>query len=143
MGDDSGFSVELGGIRFDPADGVPKEAFGDLRGEAELAGGLRAVLVQLGRSPNREDRERLLELGVTLRDYVPQLSYVERLTDKQLEVVRADDLVRAVVPYVAAFKLDPDIGRRDFVTEERRLAGPLLLVVGFPGEPVGELQGSF
>ncbi len=77
---------------------------------------------------------------MTLRDYVPQLSYVERLTDKQLEVVRADDLVRAVVPYVAAFKLDPDIGRRDFVTEERRLAGPLLLVVGFPGEPVGELQ---
>ena len=98
------------------------------------------VLVQLGRSPNREDRERLLELGVTRRDYVPQLSYIERLTDKQLEVVRADDLVRAVVPYVAAFKLDPDIGRRDFVTEERRQAGPLLLVVGFPGEPVGELQ---
>ena len=46
------------------------------------------------------------------------------------------------LPYVAAFKLDPDIGRRDFVTEERRQAGPLLLVVGFPGEPVGELQAA-
>ena len=142
MSDESVFGVEVGGHRFDPAKGLPKDVVVEFRGEPGLAGGRRAVIVQLLRSPTREDRERLVELCLQLQDYLPELAYLERLTDNELAAVRADKLVRAVVPYVAAFKLDPDIGRRRFVTEERIQAGPLLLVVGFPGEPAEELQGS-
>ena len=118
MGDDSGFGVEVGGHRFDPAEGLPKDVVEGLRGEPGLVGGRRAVIVQLLRSPTREDHERLVKLGMSLQAFVPELAVLQRLTDDELVAVRSDELVRVVVPYVAAFKLDPDIGRRRFVTED-------------------------
>jgi hypothetical protein len=137
------FKIALGGRRFDPADGIPSDAVASSAsqrgGQTE---GLGAYVVQFTRPLTRADREALSRYGLSLQDYVPELAYLELLTEATRERLVDDELVRAVVPYVAAFKLDPDIGRREFVSQERREAGDLLMVVGFPNESLAELQAA-
>ena len=78
---------------------------------------------------------------MSFQGYVPRLAYVERLTDEELVAVRADELVRAVVPFVAAFKLDPDIGRRSSSPRSvARLARSCWSWL--PGRTVEELQAA-
>ena len=47
--------------------------------------------------------------GLALTVYVPNFAYVERVPPAVLRRLRRDPLVRAIVPYVPEFKIDPSI----------------------------------
>jgi hypothetical protein len=70
-----------------------------------------------------EDRSRVqIQYGLRLRDYNPNLAYLERLPPDVFRALKSDDMVRAMVPYQPAFKLAPLIGRVPVRTDERRAA---------------------
>jgi hypothetical protein len=78
--------------------------------------------VQLAAAPSVEVQARLTEdLGLELREYVPNLAYVEHLDPRERAVVCADDSIRACVPYQPAFKLAPDLRNPPHVTHEDRV----------------------
>jgi hypothetical protein len=122
---ESEYEIGIGAYRFDPAAGPPK-----LPDTLRLDVGAERVpdrpgwfLVQFTRPLTAEDRTRIQShFGLRLRDYVPNLAYVERLELDTLRALAADELVRSLVPYHPAFKLAPTIGKVPPRTEERKAA---------------------
>jgi M6 family metalloprotease-like protein len=123
--------IEIGGYRFDPLEGV--ELPENLRRDRAPEPGEEAdYVVQFTRPLTREDRDALAgRYRLRLRDYVPELAYVERLSPSAARSLAQEDLVRACIPYEPAFKLDPELGHRRFDSKERRDAGVQLVVIGF------------
>jgi hypothetical protein len=126
------YRISVAGYRFDP-----------LRGEPQLREELRAArrpdrpayhIIQFNKSLTRAERARLQRsYGLRLRDYIPNLAYLERVSAQTLTALSKEPTFRASLPYHPAFKIDPQIGERKFVTERRRaVAGFLLLVQLFP-----------
>ncbi len=139
MKDQGRSEIAIGGYRFDPLEGVHlarEDRVGD-RDEGEEQEERERTeaadyILQFHRTLTREDRTRL-EAGYDLRlsEYIPDRAYLEHLTSDTAARIVHDDLVRAVIPYEPEFKVDPGLGQRRFVTEEREAAGILLTVVGF------------
>jgi M6 family metalloprotease-like protein len=125
---DSSPQIELGGRRFDPLTRLLDDSGDDPEGAADVV----TVVVQLQRSPTRDDREILVgRFRLRLVDYIPEAAYIERIPRKAVRSLAESDLVRAVVPFLPEDKLDPAIGTLVFETEERKSAGVRLVVVGF------------
>jgi hypothetical protein len=109
--------------------------------------GTDRVVVQFHRPLTGGEQLKLKgEFGLALRDYVPDHAYVERLTADTLARLLRDPLVRASVPYLAAFKVVPGIGEQEFTSEERRaVRGLWLTCVLFrdvdPGPVADALRG--
>ncbi|MBL7494424.1 S8 family serine peptidase [Frankia sp. AgB1.9] len=112
-------TVTVNGHTFDPVVGPPAPAPGDAFGGAAGAG-LR-MIVQVHRPLRRAEHDRLRdEFGLALTDYLPELAYVESIPAASVARVAADPLVRAVTPFVPAFRLSAGIGARTFRTDAGR-----------------------
>lgn len=123
--------LRIAGYEFDPVDGLPQlpDRLGAVSGDAYH-------VVQLFDAPDRKTRARLTgEHGLSLRDYIPQQGYLERLDGAALERLRGLREVRAIVPYAPAFKVSPNIGKVTFRTDERKAkAGVWLLATLHRGQ---------
>lgn len=134
MSDPVRSEIEIAGYRFDPLEGVdlPDELRRVPADDSPERSPGYDVVVQFARPLTREDR--LLLTGryrLQLRDYVPELAYVEHLSEAAVGRLAKEDMVRACIPFEPAFKVDPELGRREFVSDERRAAGVQFVVVGF------------
>ena len=138
-GDDA-YTLELRALSFDP---LAKEAAlpAELRtglartpGAAEQAAPGRFI-VQFTRSLTRAERTRLQnDLGLRLDQYIPHFAYLETLDPRVQKRLGEEELVRAVVPYLAAFKVDPEIAQRARTQKDVAGApGLRVLVLPFPG----------
>src|SRR5262245_12082094 len=82
--DEQSYEVEIAGRRFDPKPplvGIPVELRNSAIALEKYKKEAGYYLVQLHRSPDAETSTQLkAQLGVKLQDYVPELSYVEKLT---------------------------------------------------------------
>lgn len=163
-GEAGGYEVAIGGYRFDPLDATerdpaPSPAAGLPGGDDlpppprvpddldESAADPDAWLVQLHRTPTPDEVARLRAThGLALDQPVPELAFLERIDVDTAERVRGDDLVRAVAPYRAAYKLAPTLGRiatfgragpaASLETGEREGAGDLVDAILFDdGDP--------
>ncbi len=102
------FDVEIAGVRFDPRD----EAKDDEPAETVN------WLVQLRAAPTAPVIAGLRRRhGLRLTEYVPNLTYLERLPKQRLDGVRGDPAVRAVVPFRPELKLAP-LPERDAKRDE-------------------------
>lgn len=98
------FDVVLGGVEFDPLDDDDDEPIET-----------RSWLVQFHAPLSGQDVVDLRDsFGLRLTEYVPNLTYLERIERSLALAVRADPRVRAVVPYRPEFKVAPAVKlRRD------------------------------
>lgn len=98
-------------------------------------------IVQLNEPPSREGRAQMNgQLGLALQDYLPNLSYVEKLSPEAAQAAASDPRVRAVIPFQPAFKLSPTIGRVTARTEQRRaVPGLVMRAVLFPDTDPNEV----
>ena len=79
----------------------------------------RMVLVLDG--PMTADRRARIEAaGVVVRDYMPTNAFVVETRDARIGAVRALGFVESLIEFDDAWKMDPQIGKRDFQTAERR-----------------------
>lgn len=100
-------------------------------------------ILQFSRPIDRAMRERLRSTGLGLELYVGSRSYIERVTMEMVEALRADDLLRATIPYHPAFKLSPSIGRAQYQTEQRRaVEGLVLRAIPFEGANLESLAAE-
>lgn len=79
----------------------------------------RMVLVLDG-PMSAERRARIEAAGVVVRDYMPTNAFVVETRDARIGAVRAMGFVESLIEFDDAWKVDPQIGRRDFQTAERR-----------------------
>lgn len=120
--------LQLRAYRFDPNYTTPILP-ANLR-HAEPATGTSDYLVQFDHALTRVEKARLRQShGLELRRYVPRNAYVESISADRAETLADMPEVRWVGVYQPAFKLDPTIGTRTFVTEERRAVPGLWLMV--------------
>lgn len=115
--------ILIGSQKFDPAQrGAPSNptpAIGAVGEPSPYVVQLRRVLQQNSRN--------LLQSRYNLRldDYVPNNAYVEQIYPDQFFVLQRDSLIRAIVPYEAAFKiasgLDGSLESTAFSTKTERL----------------------
>jgi M6 family metalloprotease-like protein len=76
-----------------------------------------------------------------LNKYIRNLAYLERITQTTIDTLKQSDLFRWSGLYQPAFKIDPNIGKRNFVTNERKAAsGVFLIVVLFPEAEIAETR---
>lgn len=79
----------------------------------------RMVLVLDG--PMSADRRARIEAaGVVVRDYMPTNAFVVETRNARIGAVRALGFVESLIEFDDAWKVDPQIGKRDFQTAERR-----------------------
>ncbi len=100
----------------------------------EMAGGLEALatpalregeapvyyVIQLRGPMTPARREALTAAGVTLGDYLPANAYIARFDGADAERLAAIDFVRWHGVYQRAWKIDPEVGRKNFQTPERQ-----------------------
>jgi M6 family metalloprotease-like protein len=127
--------IAIGGYRFDPLEGVdlpPEDRLEDRPEHLKAPEAIADYIVQFHRALTREDRAYFEgRYSLRLTEFIPERAYLEELADETAADLGKDDRVRAVIRYEPAFKLDPQLGQRRFVTEEREAAGLLLIVIGF------------
>ncbi len=134
--------IHLKAVSFDPLEAPPK-----IRPSLRLAEPDEATahqLIQFTRPLTRQDVELLRErYGLQIEHYVPNLAYLEKVPAETLEQLRELDYFRWAGPYQPAYKIDPEIGKRTFVSEERRAeSGILLMVIAFEDAAAEELARS-
>jgi len=122
------YQIALAGYTFDPLKAEPK-----IPPELRLVETPREpayYILQFKKSLTREERVRVqARYGLRLTEYIAKFAYLEKVTPEQVERLRELDLFRWAGPYQPAFKLDPLIGKRTFVTEKRKAAPGLFLMV--------------
>ncbi len=92
------FRLLIGDEPFDPLDVPPAPA--------GLAAARKAVIVQFTAALSEPDAVRVrAAYGLVLDRFVPNLAFLERLDDATVTRVRADFLVRSVIPFDPASKL--------------------------------------
>jgi Subtilase family len=98
--------VVLGSRRFDPLEeqnSARRDEDNDPKFDPDK---VRSWIVQLHRPLDAEESGRLrAEFGLRLTEFVPRLSFVERLTTKVVARLRRDPVVRAVAPVSSGMKL--------------------------------------
>jgi Subtilase family len=135
--DKQNYEVGIAGLRFDPKQvdrAIPKRLRMSVQELRKHRSQPSYYLVQLHRIPDAETRTQLIgKLGLGLQEYVPNLSYVEKLAPSAVTAAAADPRVRAIIPYQPAFKLSPTIGKFVPRTPERKaIRGLVLRAVLFP-----------
>lgn len=132
------YEISIAGYTFDPIDVenvVPAELRMSPENRRAYGESANYYLVQLQSTITPELTSRLKEqYGLRLQEYVPELTYVERLEPAILERLSDDEAIRAVVAFEPAFKISPSIGTKEYRSEERRAlsaSGLLLNVVLF------------
>ena len=117
---------------FDPLEGplsLPE------RHRLEHEPGRGYFLVQLEGTPDRSARARLRARGAEPLAYIPDGTYIVRLSEGRAASVRAMPGVRWLGAVEPGFKLSPDLGRRSFVDGTRRAEGQAYATVDlFRGE---------
>lgn len=94
------FRLMIGDEPFDPLDVPPAPA--------GLAAARKAVIVQFAAALSEPDADRVrAAYGLALDRFIPNLAFLERLDDATVTRVRADFLVRSVIPFAPASKLVP------------------------------------
>jgi len=120
--------VRLAGFSFDPLTEKP-DIPENLRVE-RAPKGPAPTIVQFKKPLTRQERAQIQgRYGLKLTTYFPDFAYLEELSDDILKKLSQDPLFRASVPYHAAFKLDPEIGKRAFVSPLRAAEPGVLLMV--------------
>ncbi|MFG1687822.1 S8 family serine peptidase [Nonomuraea sp. NPDC049269] len=100
---------------FDPAEAEPSHrepppSESSQRERPAAAGVARGTVVQVAALLSEPDIARLkASYGLRLDKFIPNLAYLERLDTATADRVRADFLVRAVIPFPQASKLAPTI----------------------------------
>ncbi len=79
----------------------------------------RMVLVLDG-PMTTERRAQIEAAGVVVRDYMPTNAFVVETRDARLGAIRALGFVESLIEFDDAWKVDPQIGNRDFQTAERQ-----------------------
>lgn len=113
-----------------PQDGTLHLKSGDVR-VANTTNMLRANQAQAQRLPDRmvlvldgpmtpERRERIESTGVKLGDYLPTNAFIIETRDARIGALRALGFVESLVAFEDAWKIDPMIGSRQLVTQERQ-----------------------
>ncbi len=113
-----------------PQDGTLHLKSGDVR-VANTTNMLRANQAQAQRLPDRmvlvldgpmtpERRERIESTGVKLGDYLPTNAFIIETRDARIGALRALGFVESLVAFEDAWKIDPTIGSRQLVTQERQ-----------------------
>jgi Subtilase family len=100
-------TISLGGLRFDPLDEQVTQQ-NNQEDEPDDPDAVVAWIVQFHAPLDTAALVELREtLGLALDDFLPPASYVERLSAHQVEGVREDPRVRAVMRYLRQFKIAP------------------------------------
>lgn len=100
-------------------------------------------IVQFQRPLTAAQMEELRHLGLKLDRYIPDQAYLERITAAQVKSLSQLPYFRWSGLYQPAFKIDPEIGRRTFVTPERRSAPGLILNVRlFPEADLAQVAAA-
>ncbi len=134
-------TIELRGLRFDPlaAPANLKNALSMPKDDA-----LRVWVVQFTRPATKAELKLLgADYGLSLQRALPGNAYIERLDGAAIKRVQQLPYFRWAGPYIAEFRLSPQIGKRKFVSE-RRLAMPdvTLVVVAFPWADLSLLSNA-
>lgn len=102
--------IELRAASFDPLRTGIAETLGRF---PEAIRSLKApdhlVIIQFDGPPLPEWLERVRKDGATIFDYVPRNAYLARLPPEAMRRTGSRPFVRAVVPYLPAFRVDPDL----------------------------------
>lgn len=99
---------------------VDRVALADRLAERNVA---RRLVIQLDGPMTSDRREKLAASGVRILDYLPVNSYIANI--ENADALRAADLdfVQWSSTYQSAWKIDPEIGVRDYQTQERKDLG--------------------
>jgi hypothetical protein len=128
--------VRLQIAEFDPlVDGEPLPA---LDASEDAAGGPYYIL-QFSGPVDETAIQQVEQLGVDLLGYIPDNAHLARIEPESLERVRSLATVRWVGAYRAEYKASPELKRGSQAGASAQIS---LHVVGFPGEPPGELAGQ-
>lgn len=127
------FTIHIGRFAFDPLKTTKKLNDEFARAKLEPSKS-HYLVVQFNKSLDRAERDALQRKhGLKLSDYIPNRAFIEKLTKKQLKRLASEDLFRASVPYVSAFKVSPSIGKVKHRTPERReMEGFWIEIIFFP-----------
>ncbi len=142
------YEIGIAGYSFDPASTAflsDPERISAAELETYEAEG-NHYLVQLHQPIEPSLAERLREnYGLSLSEYIPERAYLEYLEPGVVDGLRADDAVRAVVPFEPRFKLSPNIGSmKSRAQSTERAAGVFVRLILFrrsePGQVVEALR---
>ncbi len=88
------------------------------------------LILQFTEPVNSADQARLSRAyGLSFDRYVAQNGYIEKIDPETLDRLSRDPAIGAIVRYGPELKIDPELGQRKFVTEERTAEPGLLLTV--------------
>ncbi|UCF04833.1 MAG: S8 family serine peptidase [bacterium] len=126
------YNIRLKTHAFDPLDSIP--AIPDGLRITQPVTGPSYQIIQFKRPLTRKQIMLLKdEYGLKLDKYISGSAYLEKVTPSLLDSLRQLKLFRWNGLYHPAYKVDPHIGQRTFVTEERIAdVGLTLIVVLFP-----------
>jgi M6 family metalloprotease-like protein len=120
------YQIGIAGYKFDPLRGEPY-----LPENVKISpqpGRTAYYIIQFTKSLTRAERERVKhDYGLRLTEYIPNLSYLEKVNPQTIEALKKEASYRASVFYQPAFKISPTIGKLKFRTPERRALSGLLL----------------
>lgn len=120
--------VRVAGLSFDPLTEEP-DILESLRTK-RYPYGSTLTIIQFKKPLTNEERAQIQgSYGLDLTAYLPDFAYVEKISDAILNRISQDPLFRASLPYHTAFKLDPEIGKRTFVSPSRIAEPGILLMV--------------
>ena len=123
--------LRQGTVRIDARTDLPATA-------ARLRGGSRWCVLHLDGPIDRRRYTMLERAGVVLEGYLPDHAYIVRLDRLDPAAFARIGFARSITPFEADWKLDPELGRREFKTPARRQiaqAGAVQVVVTlFNGE---------
>lgn len=122
----------MGGYNFDPLKEKPD--LSEAPRMKKATEGIQPYIVQFYKPLTRDERVHIqTKYGLKLTEYIPDFAYLEIIATDILEKLEQDFLLRAIVPYQPAFKIDSRIGKRSFRTLERqKIKGLWLSAVLFP-----------
>jgi M6 family metalloprotease-like protein len=133
--------IRLAAFTFDPLvqqPDLPAEMKREIEGAHDVP---KPYIVQFHKSLTRENQVRIRgQYDLGLGDYIPEFAYLEILSADTVRRLSKDPLLRAIVPYHAAFKISPGIGERSFSTLERQqLKGLWMNAILFPTADVNRI----
>lgn len=122
------YQIYLQGYTFDPLKEEPKIP-SELK-KAEVSKEPDYYIIQFTKSIAREEKTRIQQTyGLRLVEYITNFAFLEKVSPQTLKALAKDPLFRASVHFEPAFKIDPEIGKRTFVTDERKKVSEFILIV--------------
>ncbi|MBX3377704.1 MAG: S8 family serine peptidase [Phycisphaeraceae bacterium] len=101
-------------------------------------------IIQLDGPITPERRAAIAAAGIRLGGYIPSNAYIARLHGADPKAASGLGFVRYLTPYRAEWKLDPELGRRPYVSPERlalrKNGRDLVVVTTFEGADTGEVE---